>query len=145
VPPPPPPPKDFGNELVFHHIGIVTHSIEITANFYVDIGYIKNNTLYDQIQDAYISFLGNPNMPRIELIEPGSDKSAVSNVLNKSGVMPYHICYSVKNIKTAISRLKTKKFILLSNPVEAIAMNNRNICFLYNKNVGLIELVEDNL
>jgi methylmalonyl-CoA/ethylmalonyl-CoA epimerase len=85
-------------------------------------------------------------MPNIELIEPGSAKSPITKVLKKSGVVPYHICYSVKNIKLAISSLKTKQFILLSTPVEAVAINNKNICFLYNKNVGLIELVEkDNL
>jgi hypothetical protein len=30
----------------------------------------------------------------------------------------------------------------LSKPVEAVAMSNKKVCFLFNKNIGLIELVE---
>jgi len=33
-------------------------------------------------------------------------------------------------------------YLPLTNPVIAAAMNNRRICFLFNKDVGLIELVE---
>jgi methylmalonyl-CoA/ethylmalonyl-CoA epimerase len=83
-----------------------------------------------------------PPPPRIELLEPGSNKSPVCKTLEKSGVSPYHICYVVKNMDDAIKELKKKKYILVSHPIEAIAFKNKRICFLYNKAVGLIELVE---
>jgi methylmalonyl-CoA/ethylmalonyl-CoA epimerase len=38
--------------------------------------------------------------------------------------------------------LRKQRFIQLFNPVPAIALNNRKICYLFNKDVGLIELVE---
>lgn len=81
-------------------------------------------------------------MPRIELIEPVDEKSPVYKILQKSGVTPYHICYEVENIQREIDRLKKEKFLPISKPVRAIAMNNKLICFLFNKNIGLIELVE---
>ena len=40
-------------------------------------------------------------------------------------------------------RLKKKRFILLGKPVEACAINNKKVCFMYNREVGLIELVEE--
>jgi methylmalonyl-CoA/ethylmalonyl-CoA epimerase len=114
--------------------------------------------VYDPNQDVYITFLEksfilniqpSPSppphymyFPRIELLEPGSDKSPVSKIIKKSGVSPYHICYEVEDITEAIKELKKKKYMPLSYPVNAVAINKRNICFLYNKAVGLIELVE---
>jgi methylmalonyl-CoA/ethylmalonyl-CoA epimerase len=76
------------------------------------------------------------------LIEPASDSSSVSKILAKSGVSPYHFCYEVKDIDEAILSLKNSRFILLSKPVNAVAIDNRLICFCYNKSFGLIELVQ---
>jgi methylmalonyl-CoA/ethylmalonyl-CoA epimerase len=75
-------------------------------------------------------------------LEPGSHKSPVSKIIEKLGVSPYHICYEVENIAEAIDDLKQKKYMPLSHPVNAVAIDGRKICFLYNKAVGLIELVE---
>lgn len=55
---------------------------------------------------------------------------------------PYHICYLVDNIDSTVNELRKKKYILVSNPEKAIAIQNSRVCFLFNKNVGLIELVE---
>jgi methylmalonyl-CoA/ethylmalonyl-CoA epimerase len=34
------------------------------------------------------------------------------------------------------------KYVIVSKPVEAVAIHGSKVSFLYNKNVGLIELVE---
>ena len=57
------------------------------------------------------------------------------------GVTPYHICYEVDDIYLAVSDLKKKRFIPLFNPIEAVALGNRKICYLFNQAVGLIELL----
>ena len=135
--------------MTYHHIGIAVFSIEETAPFYIMQGYSKSQTVYDPIQNVNICFLfyldngGGGQMPRIELIEPVDEKSPVYKILQKSGVTPYHICYEVENIQREIDRLKKEKFLPISKPVRAIAMNNKLICFLFNKNIGLIELVEE--
>jgi methylmalonyl-CoA/ethylmalonyl-CoA epimerase len=138
----------------FHHIGIATHSIKETAQYYIDVGYSMSEVMYDKNQNVYITFMEKLSSPRIELLEPYSDKyppplgftevsdSPVSRILKKSGVSPYHICYEVENIIEAIKNLKNKRYVLLSHPVEAIALKRKLICFLYNRAVGLIELVE---
>ena len=130
----------------FHHIGIATNSIMNTAQHYLDAGYTISETIYDPVQNVCIAFLEKSDTPRIELVEPYSASSLkdspVNKIIEKSGVSLYHICYEVPNIETAIRELKPKKYIPLARPVNAIAMNNRRICFMYNKDVGLVELVE---
>lgn len=127
----------------FHHIEYAVHDIEKTASYYIEAGWHLSEIQIDRIQNTKIAFLSKPEMPLIELIAPVDDHSPINKTLEKSGVTPYHICYSVKNMSEAIQELKKKKFVLLFNPVEAIAMNNKKICFLFNKDIGLIELVEE--
>jgi methylmalonyl-CoA/ethylmalonyl-CoA epimerase len=127
----------------FHHIGIATKSIDKTSKYYLEAGYNMSKQIFDPVQKVNIVFLSKKSMPMIELLEPACEDSPVSKILMKSGVGPYHICYQVKNIDFAIDELKKKKYISLFNPVEAIALSMKKICFLFNKNIGLIELVEE--
>ena len=128
--------------FTFHHIGIATRSIEKTAKYYLEAGFSMTETISDPIQKVKITFLTKGQMPRIELLEPAMDYSPVSQILDKSGTGPYHICYEVDNIEEAIKDLKKKRFLPLFKPVKAVALENRLICFLYNADVGLIELLE---
>lgn len=129
-------------EFSFHHIGVATNSIEKTSLYYLDLGFLASEIIFDPIQRCNIMFLSKVDHPSIELIEPFSDISPVAKTLQKMGVSPYHFCYEVENIQDAIATMKKKKFISLSKPTIAIAMQNRLICFMYNKEVGLIELVQ---
>lgn len=127
----------------FHHIGVAVHNINNTAAYYIVAGYEKTEIVTDIIQNIKICFLSKAGMPLIELLEPVNDKSPVCTTLSKVGVSPYHICYSVQDIEMAILDLKKIKFIPLSQPVGAVALGRNRICFLYNKEVGLIELLEE--
>jgi methylmalonyl-CoA/ethylmalonyl-CoA epimerase len=133
------------SNLQFHHIGIAVNNIKTTAQYYLDADYIISDTIYDPIQNVSIAFLKKNGMPLIELVESGSitHNSPISKIIEKSGVSPYHICYEVNNIESTINDLKNKKYLPLAKPVSAVAMNNKKICFLYNKDVGLIELLEN--
>ena len=42
----------------------------------------------------------------------------------------------------AIEMLKEKGFQKMGKESPAPAMNNRNVCFLYKSDIGIIELVE---
>ncbi|EFV26680.1 glyoxalase/Bleomycin resistance /Dioxygenase superfamily protein [Bacteroides uniformis str. 3978 T3 i] len=78
----------------------------------------------------------------IELLEPVDENSPINKNLEKNGVCPYHCCYSVENIEDAIARLRKMRFMVVSYPAEAVALNNHRVAFLYNKDIGLIELLE---
>jgi len=130
------------NYLSFHHIGIACRDIEATKPFYIAQGYVASETVFDPVQSVNICFLDKAGMPRIELLSPIGEDSPVVRTLETSGVAPYHICYEADDITVAISRLKSQHFVLLKKPVPACAIGGKAVCFLYSKNVGLVELVE---
>lgn len=131
------------SELVFHHIGIACRDIDKTREFYLGLGYTASPVVDDPLQHVRICFLDKEGAPRLELLQPLDDQSPVARTLATAGVTPYHFCYEVRNIDKAIAALRTKRFLLVSGPVPACALGDRRIAFLYNKNNGLIELVEN--
>jgi len=127
---------------IFHHVGIAVKSIEKTAVLFMEAGYKMTSIFFDPKQNVKISFLEKTGSPLLELVEPVDEKSPVRNILDKVGVSAYHFCYEVENLDDSITQLRQKKFLLLVKPLEAVAFNGRRICFLYNKETGLIELLE---
>jgi methylmalonyl-CoA/ethylmalonyl-CoA epimerase len=128
--------------MIFHHIGVATNNITLTAKQYSIFGYeIFSEIIFDPIQNVYIAFLEKEGFPRVELVAPVNENSPILNTINKNGTIPYHFCYEVDNIEEEVIKLKKLKFILISKIVPAVAFENRLVCFLYNKDAGLIELL----
>ena len=128
--------------LTFHHIGIASRDIAKTQAFYLQMGYTASPIVEDPVQHVRISFLEKDGAPRLELLEPLDEQNPVARTLATVGVTPYHICYEVQDIEAAIAELRGQRFLLVNGPVPACAMENKRIAFLYQKNTGLIELVE---
>jgi methylmalonyl-CoA/ethylmalonyl-CoA epimerase len=128
--------------MEFNHLGVATDNIRKSIETFEKLGFASGKVIFDDIQLVNICFLKKDNHPDIELIEPVNEKSPVRNILDKVGTTPYHICYTTKDLQQEILCLKQNGFILVVTPVNAIAFEMRKICFLYNKNFGLLELVE---
>lgn len=128
--------------LTFHHIGIACRDIAKTQAFYLQMGYTASPIVEDPLQHVRISFLEKDGAPQLELLEPLDEINPVARTLATVGVSPYHMCYEVQDIEAAIADLRRQRFLLVNGPVPACAMENRRIAFLYQKNNGLIELVE---
>jgi len=127
----------------FHHIGYAVQDIEITAKMYIEAGWVLSEVYIETIQNSKIAFLSRDKFPLIELVAPIDDTSPIVQTINKSGVTPYHICYEVDDIEEAVEDFwEAGHFIPLFEPVASNAMEDRKICYLYNKDIGLIELVE---
>ncbi len=129
-------------DLLFHHLGIATKEIDKTKSIYLNLGFISTEIIFDPIQNVNICFLTKKDHPLLELVAPINEDSPVFNIIKKLGTTPYHICYEVDNLDEAIKNLKKQRFILTIAPVKAIAFKNRRICFLYNQQIGLTELLE---
>ncbi len=78
----------------------------------------------------------------IELISPNNKYSPVQNIIKRNGNTPYHLCFCTENIALKIKELRKNKYTLIESPNPAIAFNNRLVAFLYNKDIGIIELLE---
>ncbi len=129
--------------FIFHHIGVAVYDIEKTAPFYVDAGYHRSATIFDPLQHVNICWLTKEGMPTVELLEPVGEQSPVRKTLEKNGVSPYHTCYVVDDIEQAVKDLRAQKYVAMGRPAEAVAFCKSRVVFLYNKNIGIIELVEN--
>ena len=126
----------------FHHIGVAVKDLDATASVYEQGGYKRSSAIFDPIQNVNICWLTKDGMPTVELLAPVDEQSPVNKTLEKVGVSPYHACYLVENIEEACAELRKQKYVMVSKPAEAVAFCGSRVCFLFNKNVGLIELVE---
>jgi methylmalonyl-CoA/ethylmalonyl-CoA epimerase len=131
--------------MKFHHIGVATNDLKRAIKLYSDLGYnLQNSQIYtDQIQKVKIAFMKLDGHPLIELVTPNDIGSPIDSILNKKGSTPYHTCYEVSDLLQTINDNKKLGFTLITKLTPAIAFNNRSICFMYNKDVGMIELLEE--
>lgn len=129
--------------MTLHHYGFATANLQASADAYSSLGYEKvTEVITDPIQNVKLLFLQRRGEPLVELVEPLSAASPVSNILQKNGPTLYHSCYEVSDIEETIKDLRKKGFVVIVKPVAAIAFDNRPISFLYNKHIGLIELLQ---
>ena len=128
----------------FHHIGIACKSIEKSIIPYNLMGYslLKDRIVIDNIQKVKLCIMYKKSHPLIELVEPNDMYSPVTRILKANGPTPYHTCYEVDNIQASIKQIKSHGFRLITPPVPAILFDNRLVCFLYNNDIGTIELLE---
>ncbi len=130
-------------KIKFHHIAVAVHDIEKSKQKYELFGYNASDTIWDDIQKVNICFMYSKEMPTIELVASSDLNSPVRKILNKNGVTPYHTCYSTSDFENDILTLSKSGFVKLSDSVKTIAINNKRIVFMYNNDLGLIELVEE--
>ena len=60
--------------MKFNHIGVATNSIEDTKSLYISMGFVADETIYDENQNVNLCFLRKESHPDIELIEPIDEK-----------------------------------------------------------------------
>jgi methylmalonyl-CoA/ethylmalonyl-CoA epimerase len=130
--------------MKLHHIGIVVNSIQES------LGELKNYINFETTsailpvgsQKVNICLL-KIGEPFLELIEPSSHDSAISEFA-KSGGGIHHLCYEVKDIESELESFSRKGATILVNPVKGF--DERRIAFVdlntKNTRCGLVELLE---
>jgi methylmalonyl-CoA/ethylmalonyl-CoA epimerase len=129
--------------ISINHIGYAVCDINKTAQLYLNAGWSLSTIYEEEVQRTKIAFLTKEGFPTIELVAPlhEDEPSPVDNFLSKIGTTTYHVCYDVDDIEEAVEDLFDEGFKPLFMPVESVAMDNHQICYLYHVDVGLIELV----
>ena len=129
--------------MKIHHIGYAVNNIEDSLNEFKKLGYkCVENKIVDKKRKVIIQFIENGDYS-IELVAPLGKESPVTNLLKKQGNSPYHICYETDNLEKEIKDLDDDGFVIISDLLKAPAINNKKVIFLYKKEIGLIELVEE--
>ena len=134
--------KSFSFITKVNHIGVATRNYKDTAAFYEALGYHETAGGYDPYQNVYGYFYEADGMPTIELLAPHDEKSPINKILEKNGVTPYHLCYEINcTIEEAMKELKANRFMVIAKPTHSDNLKGR-VCFLFHKDVGIIELLE---
>ncbi|MHB8602491.1 MAG: VOC family protein [Nitrosotalea sp.] len=130
--------------MKLHHVGIVVNSIQES------LGELKNYLNFETT--STIMPVGSQKVnicllkigdPFLELIEPSSPDSAISEFA-KSGGGIHHLCFEVKDIESELESFARKGATILVNPVKGF--DERRIAFVdlntKNTKCGLVELLE---
>jgi methylmalonyl-CoA/ethylmalonyl-CoA epimerase len=129
-------------QLLFHHIGIATRSLEKCIQTFQDLGYEASVIKIEPSQKVKICFLNKTGSPVLEVIQPMEADSPISRLVKNNGTTPYHICYEVDDIQLAIAEMEEFNFRLLFTPLISEAMDTGLFCYLFSPNAGLIELYQ---
>lgn len=130
-------------DLKIHHIGYAVLKLQNSLDVFLSLGYKKKSSVYrDFSRKIDIVFLEKDNL-LVELLAPFQKDSPINNYLKKNGSIPYHICYSVKDIDNTIQKLMEKGFKLIEKAKPAIAFQEKKVSFLFHLHYGIIELLEE--
>lgn len=125
-----------------NHIGYLVENIEEGIQEFLKLGYFKlGEVIKDQDRKIYICFLKNEDTV-VELVSPIDETSVVYEMHKKFRNMPYHICYEAEDLEATMREYRKQGFIIVQPVAPAIAFDNRKVVFLFNKSIGLIEIVE---
>ncbi len=127
--------------LKVHHIGYLVKKIDKAIASFLALGYqITQETVYDDIRKVNICFLEKDGY-LIELVSPVSEESVVFGLLKKYKNCPYHICYETENFDKDYEALTANGFLAIDTLTPAPALANREVVFLTNAAMGMIELI----
>ena len=125
-----------------NHIGYLVKKMDKALSAFLDLGYkIVQETMYDDFRDINICFVEKDGYV-VELISPVSKESVVANLVSKMGNSPYHICYETENMDAEIPTLQKQRYVMCSEPHEAVACGGNRVCFMVHPYLGMIELLE---
>jgi len=137
--------KVEGEAFIFHHIGYCVPSLKQAARDLVMFGFcLKGGVVKDHMRRVEIQLLGCSGMRFLELVAPLGTDSPISSILGRSGPMGYHVCFEVLDMDLAIDKLRQAKYKIIQKRSPAIAFAGRDVAFLYNSDLGLIELLSVN-
>jgi|SRR5690606_19124098 len=125
------------------HLGIATHGIDEALKFWQEalgLEHVHTETVEDQKVRVAMLPIGES---RVELLEPISEDSPISNFLEKRGGGLHHVAVRVDDITAALDRLK-QQGVRLIDESPRIGAEGCLVAFVHPKAAGgvLLELVQ---
>ncbi len=130
------------NGVKVHHYGLATDNLERSIETLRSLGYRVGEITLDPVQRVRAAFASRPQEAMIELICDADTSGPTHRIISKTGNGLYHICYEVDNLGEMTTKLRDEGFLLMHEPVPAVACDGRRIAWMYNRYIGLIELLE---
>jgi len=133
--------------MELHHVGVAVKSLETALGYYTDLFGLRRASEPVEVpgEGVRVCFLeARPGM-LIELVEGLGEASPVADIVARTGAGPYHLCYRVRDLDTAIEKLRAggcyrlKRF---QRPAAAEDRGPRRFAFLLTPDRQLFELCE---
>lgn len=128
--------------MKINHIGYLVKDFAKAKAEFIKLGYktVSNDT-HDTIRLVDICFIERDGYV-IELVSPYDKTSVVTGMIKKYKNMPYHICYETKDFDNEIKRFIQNGYVQMEEPLPAPAFESKRVVFLFNLQVGIIELLD---
>ena len=126
--------------IELHHIGLVVKRIVDDIKIYEALGYeLVSEIEIDELQNIKLAFLRrNGDKIKIELIEPIDETSSV----HRTKGCYHHLCFDTHGEKNFVTKFKGMKIgKIFTKPLNAIALDNKNVVFACLKNGSFVELI----
>lgn len=125
------------------HIGIAVPSLERALPIWVEAIGMKHEKTESVLSERVRVAILSSGDSRVELLEPASDDSPISQFLKKRGGGVHHLAFSVSSIETEVQRLRTAGAKLIE-PAPRPGAEGTKVAFLHPSWTGgiLIELVQ---
>jgi methylmalonyl-CoA/ethylmalonyl-CoA epimerase len=130
------------DDLRIHHYGLATNDLQRSMDAFQSLGYSIGDIVIDPIQKVRLVFVSRPGEPMIEIICDLDVIGPTGKIISRSGSGFYHVCYEINNIEESIERFRNRGFLLRHKPVVAVAFHGRKVVWMYNRFIGLVELLE---
>jgi methylmalonyl-CoA/ethylmalonyl-CoA epimerase len=103
----------------------------------------EGEIIHDPIQQVRVAFFSpaDPRNPVFELVEPAGEGSPVKAFVKKGGGL-HHVCYEIDDLESGLAEARDVGFVIVSNPVPAVAFGGRRIAWIVSKRRLLMEFLE---
>ena len=130
--------------MKLHHLAVVVADIKSSAQLYCRLLGLEpvTDVIHDPRQKVYIQFLAGASLGdlQLELLEPQGKDSPVASALAKGGG-PNHLCFEVPDLDAALAKARKQGARVVCEPVEAAALENRRIAFVFTPDQQIVEFV----
>ncbi len=128
-------------DLRFHHVGVAVKSMDESLSYYTGLFGFRQvgEPVHVPSEGVLVCFVEAQPGVRIELVEGVAEDSQVRNIAERFPGGPYHICYTVADIDTAITTLRKQR----CRPIRRFDMPGMGrFAFLLSPDRQLFELCE---
>lgn len=130
-------------ELKIHHVGYIVKNMKRAQEQFLNLGFVSSSELInDDYRKIEIIFMEKDGYC-VELVCPTDKTTKIADMARRVGNSPYHICYTCKSLDEAASQLVENGYVLCDEAHEAIAFDNRKVCFYIHPFLGMVELLEE--
>ena len=128
--------------MKLHHVGYLVTNINKSINAFT---LLETNIIVKEFIDnnrkavfALLKTEGN----LIELIQP-MDDSSLNGLKNRYVNAPYHLCFCSREIEKQFDILREQGFFPMEEITPSALFEGKKVCFLFSKEIGIIELIEE--